>query len=312
MARRHKASLALLAVAAVPLLLLALFALNGAVICDGATPCSGTTESAVAVQQARSEAIRLMAFNIAKCFIYKGGRDFANRASVESHLGAIADIIRSANPDVVCLSEIVRECGPCNVDQVQYLAKHTALTNWAFGECFSFGFPFYRCVSGNAIISRYPIHPLANVGLAGRKPFYITKNNRRALACEVAMPDGDHTVWSLHNDSFSLSNNLQQVRQLLARPESAGAFMAGDFNARPTDLSMLTFQRSGRFTGVFDGPYTFPAQTPTRTIDFVLAPVGYSVVEHTVITNAASDHCAVVTTFERDGKASNKTSGHVR
>lgn len=247
-----------------------------------------------------------MAFNIAKCFVYGGGWTCATRASVESRLGAIAGIIREANPDVVCLSEIVRECGPRHVDQVTYLAGHTALTNWAFGECFSFGLPFCRMVSGNAILSRYPVRPLANIDLAGRRPFYITKNNRRALAARVEAPAGGMTVWSLHNDSFRPSNNLAQVRQLLADPRSEGAFMAGDFNARPSDASLLALRRSGRFAGVFDGPFTFPAEAPSRTIDFILAPSRYSVVAHAVVANRASDHCAVVTTFADTGAAAGR------
>ena len=188
---------------------------------------------------------------------------------------------------------------PVNINQITYLAEKTGLKHWAFGECFSFGLPFFRIVSGNAIISRYPIEPILNMDLHGRKPFYITKNTRRALACNLILPDGKETVWSLHNDSFNLKNNLLQVQQILNTPESLETFMAGDFNAKPTTPSMLTFREAERFNGVFDGPFTFPAQNPNRTIDFVLSPSNYTVLNHHVITNSASDHCAVITRFEK-------------
>ena len=299
MTRRRKILLTLAAVLGPPIIVLALFVLNGTLLCDGATPRSGTAQAAAAPPRPQPGELRIMAFNIAKSFVYTGGITFAEREAVEARLKEIAQVIRSANPDVVCLSEIVRECGPCDIDQVRFLAEHTGLTNWAFGECFSFGLPLYRIVSGNAVISRHPLTPLANITLAGRKPFYITKNNRRALACTIHSPAGDFTLWSLHNDTFNLSNNLAQVEQLLAHPLSAASFMAGDFNARPADPSMVLIRDSSRFAGVFDGPNTFPASAPTRTIDFVLAPATWTVREHRVITNSASDHCAVLTVFTR-------------
>jgi len=300
MTRRRKIVWAVVALLALPIIVLGLFVLNGTVVCDGTTPRSGTVQAIPAPARAQPDELRVMAFNIAKCFVYKGGSTFAERNTVEGRLKDISQIIRSANPDVVCLSEIVRECGPCEVDHVRFLAEQTGLTNWAFGECFSFGLPLYRVVSGNAIISRYPLQPSANASLVGRKPFYITKNNRRALACTVASPEGDMTERSLHNDSFNLSNNLAQVQQLLAHPLTVDCFMAGDFNARPSDASMALIQRSARFTRVFDGPNTFPATNPTLTIDYVIAPTTWTVREHRVIANTVSDHCAVLTVFTRE------------
>jgi endonuclease/exonuclease/phosphatase family metal-dependent hydrolase len=288
-----------LGVAVVPVVVLALFTLNGVVICDGTSPRSGITQSTVGAQRLQPEGIRLMAFNIAKCFVYSDGMQFASRAEVQGRLEDIAEIIRDSDSDLVCLSEIVRECAPCNINQVEYLAQRTGLTNWAFGECFSFGLPFCRVVSGNAIISRYPLVAVTNLTLAGRKPFYVTKNNRRALVCQITTDEGAFMLWSLHNDSFIRSNNLAQVRQLLGHPSAIDSFMAGDFNARPFDPSMLEIKSSGRFTGVFDGPNTFPSSSPTRTIDFVLAPTNWTVKAHSVITNLVSDHCAVLTVFNR-------------
>ena len=90
-----------------------------------------------------------------------------------------------------------------------------------------------------------------------------------------------------------------QVEQLLAHPLADEAFLAGDFNAQPTDPSMVLVRESARFIGVFDGPNTFPAHEPSRTIDFVLAPTNYTVLTHHTIRNAASDHCAVFTSFAR-------------
>jgi endonuclease/exonuclease/phosphatase family metal-dependent hydrolase len=307
MKRRYRAILLLVAVPVFAVVVMLLFVLNGVALCDGNTARSGTVVSVISVPESRPASLRVLSYNIAKCFVYAGGGCFSKRADVESRLSRMSTIIRDANPDVVCLSEIVRECGLGNVDQVRYLAEHTGLTNWAFGENFSFGLPFFRVVSGNAILSRYPVSPRYNVPLAGRKPFYVMMNNRRALGCAVMTPWGDVPVWALHNDSFSLSNNLVQIKQVLVHPFSRDAFIAGDLNAQPGDKSLLLIQNSGRFTGIFDGPPTFPATDPSRTIDFVFAPSSWAVQEHEVITNVVSDHLAVMTEFiARDDGPSDK------
>ena len=123
MTKRRKITIAVLGVLGLPLLAIVLFILNGTMLCAGTTPRGGTVASTRAPEATHSRGTRVMAFNIAKCFVYEGGRHFADRDSVELRLDAIADIILTANPDVVCLSEIVHECGPCDVDQVRYKEK---------------------------------------------------------------------------------------------------------------------------------------------------------------------------------------------
>ena len=298
MKRRRKILLALLGVASIFVSVLGLFVLNGLVFCDGNVPRSGILLGAEAAPEPCDGQFRIMAFNIAKCFVYKGGIRFSDRQEVVTRLEEICDIIRNANPDVLCLSEVVHECGPCNLDQVHFISQRTGLAYWAFGENFSFGLPFYRIVSGNAILSRYPLHSIANIDLAGRKPFLITKNNRRALLAEVEVPEVKALkVWSIHNDSFNLSNNFNQVKQELAYDESDRVVMAGDFNTTPDSDSMRLIQQSDRFSGIFNGPKTFPSHSPNKTIDYVFGLGSWQCLDHQVIMNNASDHCAVLTAF---------------
>ena len=297
MTRRRKILAAVLAVAAVPVLAGLLFVVNGLLLADGTSPRSGVVTGAVSAPARTPGEIRVMGFNVAKCFIYEGGVRFASRKEVAARLDRMCAIIREANPDILCLAEVAREGGPCDVDQVRYIAEHTGLANWAFGENFSFGLPFLRVVSGNAVLSRFPVRPVANISLAGRKPFYVTKNNRRALLCRVGADGAELHVWAIHNDSFNLTNNLAQVSQELAYEASADVVMAGDFNAWPGTAPIKALRESGRFSGVFDGPKTFPSDAPDRTIDFVLGPAAWRVMNHRVIVDTASDHCAVVTGF---------------
>jgi endonuclease/exonuclease/phosphatase (EEP) superfamily protein YafD len=87
------------------------------------------------------------------------------------------------------------------------------------------------------------------------------------------------------------------VRELLAFIGDRPCVLAGDFNAKPTDESIMLVTDSGRFDGAFDGPPTFPADAPDRRIDYVFAPVAWEHVETRVLDTRASDHRPVVATF---------------
>jgi endonuclease/exonuclease/phosphatase (EEP) superfamily protein YafD len=51
------------------------------------------------------------------------------------------------------------------------------------------------------------------------------------------------------------------------------------------------------FSGKIDSQPTYPAESPERPIDFILAPPGWALLEHRVIQDSASDHCAVFARF---------------
>ncbi len=281
--------------------LLALFTANG-IRSRSAPPESGTVVAPPARGSGAAEhpgRLVVVAWNIARAGAYRGGLDFASPDDVRARLERMAELIRSAEPDLVFLSEVVRECGPCPVDQVETLARLTGLFHFAFGEEKSFGLPFYRLRSGNALLSRRPLRPVANEQLAGGRPFFEPTNNRRILWCDVELEDGPLRVGSVRNDSFDLANNAQQVRQILARLDGRPALLAGDFNAEPHDPSLALLGESGLFAGNFDGPPTFPARAPRRRIDYVLAPRDWRVVSERVIATDLSDHLPVVAVLER-------------
>lgn len=291
------------------LLTLALFCWNGIVLANdeavlmGVAPAGEATPAKDAGQRAGARAghgqgeLRVLAFNLAKLFLHRGGLSFDTTAKVRERLAAVAAIIRKQDPDLVFLSETIHECTLCPVDQVEELATATGLWHWAFGENFNFGLPFLRIVGGNAILSRHELEPVQNQSLAGRKPFWITRNNRRALWCATMIDGVRVLVASIHNDSFDLDNNLAQVRQLLTRCADQPSLLAGDFNAEPGDVSIRALQDSGRFSGEIEGSPTYSSRDPRRRIDYILGPNTWIVLEHRVIPNEVSDHSAVFTRF---------------
>lgn len=241
--------------------------------------------------------VKILAYNIAKGFIHQGGLSFAPPDTTAQRLEQIAAIIRAEQPDLVFLSEIVAECGPSPGNQVTALAEATGMHAWGFGENYNLGLPFYRIVGGNAILSRFPLEAVENISLIGRKPFFITRNNRRMLWCATQIAGQRVLLAAVHTDSFNLANNLRQTQQMVAYLNGRPAILAGDFNANPSESSMQFLQASGLFSGALEGPLTFPSHQPEQRLDYILAPNTWQLLESRVLSEMASDHLPVVSVF---------------
>lgn len=280
---------------AIILLFSGLFAVNGLLLANNEIPISGITSHPP--KTGNADTIKIMAYNIAKVFIHKGGIDFRDEETIRKRLEKIAQVIKTEQPDIVFLSEAVFECTPCPINQVTFLANAAGMHSWAFGENYNFGLPFYRIIGGNAIISRFPVKTIANPSLSGRQPFYVTKNNRRVLWCSFEIKGQEILAASVHNDSYSRKNNLVQAKQLLDYKSNRAAIMAGDFNSNPGEPPIELIRNSGQFKASFEGPPTFPAGSSKQKIDFIFAPANWELIEHKVIKTNASDHYPVVSVF---------------
>jgi endonuclease/exonuclease/phosphatase family metal-dependent hydrolase len=288
--------IALLLLAGLPLLL---FVINGTLLSHGDTPYTEVVSDPPADSLGDRDPliIKVLAFNIAKCFAFREDLSFDDVGAVAGRIERIAELINAEQPDFVFMSEVFTECGPCPINQASSLAKKTGMHVWAFGENFNFGFPFCRIVSGNVILSRWRIESIANSSLAGRQPFYVAKNNRRVLWCATDIGGRRVLLASIHNDSFERANNQRQMQQILDYAGDQPAILAGDFNAEPDWPSIELIRKSGRFSGAFDGPLTFPSDRPTRRIDYIVVPASWDMLDHRVIESDVSDHLPIVSRF---------------
>jgi endonuclease/exonuclease/phosphatase family metal-dependent hydrolase len=276
----------------------ALFLLNGLVLADRETPiqpAAGPAPAPPAVDSDREA--RVLAYNVGRLSPREGVLPLAAPGDVRARLDRIAEIIKVHRPDVVFLNEAVWELGAGGVDSVRYLARAADLPFWAAGENYNFGLPFFRIAGGNAILSRAPLTPLGNPDLAGRKPFWVVRHNHRILWCQTRIGGRTVRLGAVHADGADAGNNLVQTWQILGALGPAGGILAGDFNTPSDGPSIGAVRRSGRFSGVFNGPPTYPAENPTRTTDYIFAPSGWTVVDHRVIPTTASDHLPVFTVF---------------
>ena len=285
-----------LAVASLPLAAGLLFVINGLWLARGEIALVVTDRGTEAESGLR---VRVVACNLAKLELHRGGIDFESVETVRARLRAVAELLREHAPDIVCLSEVVQECSLCAVDQVAELADALGLCSYAFGECYNFGLPFLRIVGGNAILSRWPIVQASNADIPGRQGFWVTHNNRRTLLARIPALGEGLWIASVHHDSFDPETNLAQVRELLSRTQGRSLLLAGDLNAEPGSASLRLLEESGRFAGNFAGPPSYPADAPTRRIDYVLAPRAWRLVSEQLLPPIVSDHRAVLAVFER-------------
>lgn len=295
--RKALLKIAIVATISTIVIFAAMFAFNGLILADGETPSVQET-SYEAEQDTNPRVVTVLAYNIAKCFAYTEGEGFSSQDAVVERLDRMANLINEEQPDIVFLSEVVTECSPIGVNQARYLAVKTGMHAWAFGENYNFGLPTYRIVGGNAILSRWPLTAVDNVSLAGRRPFFVTKNNRRVLWCRVELGGEEILLGAIHTDSFDIENNQKQTEQILAYCKDQPTILAGDFNANPDETPIKTIRDSGQFGGEFAPERTFPANSPDQTLDYIFAPASWRLIAHRVLDGDASDHRAVVSVFE--------------
>jgi endonuclease/exonuclease/phosphatase family metal-dependent hydrolase len=276
----------------------ALFALNGLVLADRTSPRVRHLEGVpVAASASGPGEVTFVAYNVAKGFAHRGGLRFDSRADVEARLAQMANAIRAEKPDAVFLSEALTEFAPCNVNQVELIARACGLPHVASGENYNLGVPLCRVVGGNAILSRVPLEGVANIDLAGRKPFWVTGNNRRALFVRAEFHGARVLMAALHNDSFDMRNNETQARQLLEFVGDRPAVLAGDFNNRPGERSIKLVRDSAQFAGEWDGPPTFFEGKRAERLDYIFAPASWELLETRVIADDTSDHRPLVCRF---------------
>ena len=260
-------------------------------------PDSGTTRHAARVVGAQ---LRVLAFNVAKFGAHRGGATFASPHDVRAKMQVLADAILEHQAELVFLSEVLRECAPCPVDQVSELAELAEMHAWVFGENYNWGLPGYAIRGGNAILSRTPLRgERVEQLVANARPFWSPTGNRRVLWARVQIAESWLRVASVRNDSFDLGANLEHAKQIVAGLGVEAALLAGDFNAQAQDPAMRMLAESGRFVfGTTSGP-TYPSRAPRLRIDYVLAPKAWRLVSDEVLEIAAiSDHLAVLSVFE--------------
>lgn len=248
---------------------------------SGLGPRSASVEQQASTGRASGE-LRVMTFNI-----QSGLRG----------LDKVAEVIRTAHPDIVALQEVDRGSRRAGgLDQTAVLAEQTGLTYHAHIRTTD----LYGGAYGIALLSRFPLEALEEYPLPvprGSEP--------RTLAHALMQVDGrEVSVYFTHLIRRPFNGDIR-VRQsaliaaLLAKDPRPKLLM-GDLNDDPDSRPVRLLRRS--LTDVVAasgqgsaGTYPLPLPfSPTLRIDYVLACDSFEPVRSEVLHVGASDHYPVV------------------
>jgi endonuclease/exonuclease/phosphatase family metal-dependent hydrolase len=225
-------------------------------------------------------------------------------ASGKENLDRVSAVVQTARADVVLLQEVDRfTTRSGRVDQLARLASATSMRA-AFGKTLDYQGGAY----GIAILSRWPIvrdslyHLPVSLAQQRAGGSY---EPRGVLHAVIRSPHGDVHVFNTHLDASADDHyRTQEARtatQLAESAKSSGrVLLGGDLNATP-DSPVLSFFRSrgwiDPWTACARGSpegRTYPAHSPVRRIDYLLADARWSCREAVVLESDASDHRPVL------------------
>lgn len=246
---------------------------------------SGTQES-----DTEPRRLRVLTYNI------HHGNPPAKKGVID--LDAIAAVIMAQQPDVVLLQEVdvlTKRSG--GIDQGKYLAKKLGMQEY-FAKAINFDGGEY----GIVILSKLPMDNQKTHFLPSKQG---VKSEARVLAtANITLSTGKKiTIGNTHLDSEADpgSRELQvtAIRQIVQK-ESLAFVLGGDLNATPESAVISKLDMFMKRTCKINCGFTFPADLPNRTIDYIAFTPGKGVriLTHSVIQEwHASDHQPIIAVF---------------
>ena len=211
-------------------------------------------------------------------------------------LARIAEVINRERPDLVALQEVDRGVERTQrVDQIKELARLTKM-DYAFAHNLNYQGGQY----GVAVLSRAPI-----LSVDHRRYQHLREAERRGfIRVEVEIKGRRIHFVNTHLDYQHADNRLYEARQLLAALPASDApvIVAGDFNDEPTGssykLMLKDFVDAWAASGAAGDGLAYPADKPSKRIDYLFLGGGFKVKSARVVPTLASDHLPLVAELE--------------
>ncbi len=180
------------------------------------------------------------------------------------NLDNIAAVIKSQNPDLVALQEVDKNTNRSTVDQAKVLGEKLGMSHF-FSKSINYNGGEY----GVAILSRYPIVSTERILLSNK----VSGGEQRTLGvATVEIPElGKVKLATAHLD-LVLGNRSEQVSEIneFSKKSEYPVILAGDLNMTRFDPEFLPLRTEFLLSCTSSCPLTFPADKPTKEIDFIL------------------------------------------
>jgi len=225
-----------------------------------------------------------------------------SREVIQRNLDEIANCIHEHNPDIVTLQEVDQTSALSgNFDQFEYLTTRLEYPYKYFApSCSASLFGTNIFISGNAILSRYPLENCESFNFG----FSFPTERKGFIIADAVLPQGlklsiasVHLVWIDWMRLNSRHHQLHLVREVVTSRKGSVA-IAGDMNC-----DFLGKERTLRSFAnhldlrVYDpgnkNLNTSPSWNPTKRIDWILASKDVNFISYKTIRNRISDHLAV-------------------
>lgn len=250
----------------------------------------------------------------------------------DDNLKTVVDALKPLNADIIGLQEIdLASKRSFKVNQVLELAEQLSFNQGAIAinwdknyvpfPYFSFSTHFARVLSGQAVLSSYPIANNKRIVLdkVESKPFFYNALylDRVAQVSEIKVENRSVIVINVHLEAFDAPTRRKQteyVQKLLSEyVDKYPVLLIGDFNStvppipenpQPTiDILLKTSGIKSAFPPeALNNPQiaTFPSDTPKYKLDYIFyTPKNIELIEWRIVDEVkqASDHLPVMMRF---------------
>jgi endonuclease/exonuclease/phosphatase family metal-dependent hydrolase len=242
--------------------------------------------------------VRLLTWNVAHGRAEAFHQALLPRDEVERNLAQIAEVLRHERPDLVALQEAD---GPSawsgGFDHVSALAEASGLPSYFRGDHNPFDLSGYDLSAGTALLSRFPMAETLS------QPFDANwRDTKGFVVATVEIPGTGRSldVVSVHLDFLNPAERREQILALadVLEGRDRPRVILGDLNCEAesaTEAFRLLEERLGvvPYRPGLEQP-TFPAASPSRRLDWILASPELEFVSYRPVEAYLSDHLGLV------------------
>ncbi len=262
--------------------------------------------------------LRFITYNIGYAYGDKNNTgEMLSASQITTHLNQMIGALAALHPDCIGLQEVDFDAARTHhIDQLAYLAHGLQMPFAAYVVTWNHRYvpwPYWppshhfgQIVSGQAVLSRYPITAQTTTLFAkpATNPWWYNLFYLDRIAQRLTLQLGAQTavVWNVHAEAFDEPTRHLQLQQLAAavRAETGRIWVLGDFNNASHHAFTTEF---GNAAGLHNAElpamtYSFASFAPDNKIDhiFYREPIALRTAD-TVRSLMASDHIPVWAEF---------------